>query len=265
MTTASKGAPRALADLSEGTILASVDIAASPERVFRALTASDEVVRWWGADEAYKTTGWTADVRVGGRWRADGRGADGHTFAVEGEFLEVEPPRKLVQTWKPAWDGGHVTTLTYRLEPTATGTRVTVRHEGFAGRPEACQSHTDGWELVLGWLARHLTPVAPPSPARFFLCRLLPPRPSFIQDMTAEELAVMQAHAAYWRGHLKTGAVIVFGPVADPKGSWGMGVVRATGEAEVHAFEAQDPVILSGRGFRYEILPMPNAVFRDAP
>jgi len=57
--------------------------------------------------------------------------------------------------------------------------------------------------------------------------------------------------------------VIVFGPVADPKGGWGLGVVRARDEAEVAAFEAGDPVVRSGRGFRYEVLPMVSAVFRE--
>src|SRR6185437_2284594 len=117
-----------------------------------------------------------AELRKGVAWRASGRGADGSPFVVEGAFVEIDPPRKLVMTWKPGWDGGHTTTLTYRLEPTDRGTRVTVRHEGFAGRPEACRSHGAGWELVLGWLERGLMPA--PAPAdRFFLLRLLPPRP----------------------------------------------------------------------------------------
>lgn len=42
-----------------------------------------------------------------------------------------------------------------------------------------------------------------------------------------------------------------------------MGVVRVKDEAEARAFEAGDPVIRAGRGFRYEILPMPRAVFRE--
>jgi uncharacterized protein YndB with AHSA1/START domain len=63
--------------------------------------------------------------------------ADGAPFSVGGEFLEIDAPRKLVQTWKSDWDAGHVTTLTYRLEPMSEGTKVTVRHEGFVGRPES--------------------------------------------------------------------------------------------------------------------------------
>jgi hypothetical protein len=60
---------------------------------------------------------------------------------------------------------------------------------------------------------------------------------------------------------LHEGTAIVFGSVADPKGGWGLGVVRVADEAAVHALEAGDPAIQSKRGFHYEILPMPGAKF----
>ncbi len=95
---------------------------------------------------------------------------------------------------------------------------------------------------------------------RYFVCRLLSPRPTFPGDMTAEERAVMEEHVAYWTRQLEAGRVVVFGPVADPKGAWGLGVVRAPDLDAVRALEEEDPAIRSGRGFRYEILPMPQAV-----
>jgi uncharacterized protein YndB with AHSA1/START domain len=146
-----KGDPRAVADISEGLILATVEIAAPPERVFRAL-ASEELVKWWGSADTYRTTKWTGELRVGGAWRTEGIGADGKPFSVGGEFVEIDAPRKLVQTWRPDWDGGNVTTLTYRLEPIPSGTRLTLRHVGFTGRPDSCQGHAEGWERVFGWL-----------------------------------------------------------------------------------------------------------------
>ncbi len=151
MTLINKGDPRAVADISEGLILATVEIAAPPERVFRAL-ASEELVRWWGSADTYRTTKWTGDLRVGGAWRTEGVGADGTPFSVGGEFVEIDPPRKLVQTWRADWDGGNVTTITYRLEAIAGGTRLSLRHTGFASRTESCQRHANGWERVLGWL-----------------------------------------------------------------------------------------------------------------
>jgi uncharacterized protein YndB with AHSA1/START domain/uncharacterized protein YciI len=257
---AKSGSARAVADVTHGTILASVEIAATPERVYRALTSADEIPRWWGSAQAYRTTKWTSELRVGGVWRAEGVAADGAPFHVEGEYLQLDVPHTIVQTWKPSWDGGHVTKLTYRIEPTQSGARVTVRHEGFAERAESCRGHAAGWEQVLSWLSGH---AAPPTAASFFLCKLIPPRPSFALDMNAEERAVMQAHAAYWTEHLRAGRAIVFGPVHDPQGPWGLGVVRAPDLDAVRRFEAGDPAIRSGRGFRYEILPMLTAVVAD--
>lgn len=105
-----------------------------------------------------------------------------------------------------------------------------------------------------------------PSPTdageRFYVCRLLPPRLSFFQDMTTDEAAVMQAHAAYWAENLRQGCAIIFGPVADPSGPWGLAVIRVKSEVDMRALEAGDPAIRSGRGFRYEVLPMLRAVFK---
>lgn len=98
------------------------------------------------------------------------------------------------------------------------------------------------------------------QPVRYFVCRLLSPRSTFPMDMTPEEREVMGAHVQYWMKHLAEGRVVVFGPVGDPKGVWGLGVVRAKDEAEVQALEENDPVILAQRGFSYERLPMLNAV-----
>lgn len=256
---ASKKAARAIADVSQGLVLATVDIRAAPERVFRALTDGAEIVKWWGSDELYWTKKWTSDLRAGGKWRAEGLGSDGAPFSVEGEFVEVDPPRKLVHTWKADWDGGEVTTVSYSLEPISEGTRVTLRHSGFGGRAESCRNHGAGWERVLEWLSRFSAPE--PEPPAVFLCRLIAPRPTFAMDMNDEERALMSEHVAYWTQHLNTGKVIVFGPVADPEGPWGLGIVRAKDQAELTAFQDEDPVILSGRGFRYATLPMIRAVY----
>ena len=48
--------PRAVADLTEGTILATVEIGAPIENVFRALTSGDEITQWWGSPKMYRVT-----------------------------------------------------------------------------------------------------------------------------------------------------------------------------------------------------------------
>jgi uncharacterized protein YciI len=95
---------------------------------------------------------------------------------------------------------------------------------------------------------------------RYFVNRLLGPRPTFPMDISPEEKELMGAHAQYWMKHMAEGRVVVFGPVLDPKGVWGLGVVRARDEAEMRAMLAGDPVILAQRGFSYESLPMLSAV-----
>ena len=138
-----------------------MDVATPPERVFRALT-TDEVERWWGSADTYRMTEWTAELRVGGRWSVLVRARDGQTFPATGEFLEIDAPRKIVQKRRYDWNhpllGRREATVTYRLDPIATGTRVRVRHEGFAGLSEAAEEHAEGWERVLSWLDAYLRP-----------------------------------------------------------------------------------------------------------
>jgi uncharacterized protein YndB with AHSA1/START domain len=146
---------RAVADLKEGLVLASVEVAASPARVFQAL-ASKEITGWWVRPGVFDTREWTGDVRAGGRWRASGM-TRGQPYVQEGEFLEVESPRWLVHTWESAGKAGVASTVTYLLEPIDGRTRVTLRHLGFASR-EMCQAFAIGWETSLERLAEILAP-----------------------------------------------------------------------------------------------------------
>ncbi|AZO08530.1 MULTISPECIES: SRPBCC domain-containing protein [unclassified Mesorhizobium] len=257
---ASNDRPRAIADVSAGTILATVTIAVPPERVFRAITADDQIPLWWGADDMYRTTKHTADLRPGGAWRSEGKSADGQDFHVGGEYLEVEPPHRLVMTWKAPWDGDNVTTVTYTLEAVEEGTRLTLRHDGFGPRQESCRSHGSGWERVLGWLGGFLAAEAGRNAPAVFHCRLIPPRPDFAFTMTEEERALMGDHADYLRSQLRHGTMMIAGPVADPAGPWGLCILRVATEAEARAVTDGDPVLRSGRGFRYEVLPMMSVI-----
>jgi uncharacterized protein YciI len=79
-----------------------------------------------------------------------------------------------------------------------------------------------------------------------FLFRLIPPRPDFAQTMTVEEQHAMAGHMEYWQQLLHDGRVVVYGPVADPEGMWGLGVLRATDRADVLAIGARDPSVTAG-------------------
>ena len=123
MTSINDTRARAVADLAEGLILASVEVAAAPERVFQALT-SKEITEWWVRPGVFDTREWTGDVRAGGRWRASGM-TRGEPYVQEGEFLEVESPRWLVHTWERAGTPGVASTVTYLVEPIDGRTCIT--------------------------------------------------------------------------------------------------------------------------------------------
>jgi uncharacterized protein YndB with AHSA1/START domain len=154
MTGIPRTAARAVADLHKGQILASVEIAAPPERVFGALT-SKEIIDWWGLPGVFDTQEWTGDVRNGGRWRASGV-VRGQSYTLEGEFLEVRPPTRLVHTWQRVGAPGASTIVTYYLEPIVGGTRLTIHHTGFVP-PGASLSTCQGWEASLQQLASALS------------------------------------------------------------------------------------------------------------
>lgn len=151
-------APKAVADGGGGTIIATAEVEAPPERVSQLFTAN-EVERWWGHRDYYRWTDWKADLRVQGQWSVTVCLNDGSTNAGWGEFVEIEVPRKLVMTRifkQHPLQGKRETTITYRLDPTENGTRVTVREEGYVGRSAAAYGNAEHWERVLGWLAIYI-------------------------------------------------------------------------------------------------------------
>jgi uncharacterized protein YndB with AHSA1/START domain len=153
-----KRPPRAVADGGGGTIIAVADVDAPAARVFDALT-TNEVERWWGHPEFYRQESWRAERRVCGHWSVVVRFNNGETNGGSGEFCELEAPHKIVMTRrfeKHPLQGQRETTITYRLEPIATGTRVTLREEGYIGRSEAAYGNAEHWERVLSWLEAYV-------------------------------------------------------------------------------------------------------------
>jgi uncharacterized protein YndB with AHSA1/START domain len=149
----------------EDAVVGEIFIAAPPERVFQAITDPKQAPLWWGQKGMYRITEWKGDVRPGGKWSSAGIGDDGTKFRVDGEYLEVDPPRLLVHTWIASWCGSAKTVVRWELEPRSvhglqhrgpqrvgTGTLVKIRQEGFTGAPEQARSHSEGWTRVLGWM-----------------------------------------------------------------------------------------------------------------
>ncbi|HTA28138.1 MAG TPA: YciI family protein [Bacteroidia bacterium] len=91
---------------------------------------------------------------------------------------------------------------------------------------------------------------------KYFFLKLNPPRASFMMDMTDEERGIMQKHVAYWAPYVQDGTVLVLGPVADPKGGYGMAVIRVDTEEQLQQLIANDP---ANRMNSYEFYPMARA------
>jgi len=98
---------------------------------------------------------------------------------------------------------------------------------------------------------------------KYYLCKLIPPRPAFAQDMTEAEAKLMQKHVTYWKGLMDKGLVIVFGPVADPNGTYGVAIIELDDEADAISLGTNDPTIKANVGFKFEVYPMPQAMLRD--
>jgi uncharacterized protein YciI len=74
-----------------------------------------------------------------------------------------------------------------------------------------------------------------------FMIKLVPNRPTFAQDMTDHERGIMIEHIAYWKEYLEDGIMLVFGPVMDPAGVFGLGIIAVDNEEQAIQLMANDP------------------------
>jgi uncharacterized protein YndB with AHSA1/START domain len=70
---------------------------APADLVYRAMTTPEHVRRWWGAGHGEVTT-CDIDLRVGGAWRFVLTQPDGSEVAFSGEYVELDPPGRMVHT-----------------------------------------------------------------------------------------------------------------------------------------------------------------------
>ena len=120
-------------------------IKARPAIVFDALTTPEGIRCWWGPDGGPVLVAAT-ELRVGGRFRVRFRTLEGNEHETQGEYLEVERPRRLIMSWH--WQGGDVdpgvSRVVIDLLEIPEGTELTVTHSGLATE-ETARSHENGW------------------------------------------------------------------------------------------------------------------------
>ncbi|MGB9029828.1 MAG: YciI family protein [Acidobacteriaceae bacterium] len=92
-------------------------------------------------------------------------------------------------------------------------------------------------------------------PKQHFYFKLIPPRPSFAVDASAEELALMKTHSDYCGEQFRAGKLLLYGPVLAQEGAFGVAILEVQNEAEARQFGENDPSVLAGLN-RFEISPM---------
>ena len=126
-------------------------IRASPARLFDAWTQPEQLRQWWGP-RPVTCSGAEVDLRVGGHYRIENVLPNGKTLIIAGEFQVVEPPHRLVYTWRAGED--QASRVTVRFEPRGEATEVVVIHEQIPNE-RIRESHQGGWNGCLDGLALH--------------------------------------------------------------------------------------------------------------
>jgi uncharacterized protein YndB with AHSA1/START domain len=120
------------ADPSSDAVRITRIIDAPRDDVFRAWTDPDQLRRWWRPGE-FTCPEAEVDLRPGGSYRLAMQPAEGDAFIVGGTYREVQPPQRLVYTWR--WETG----------PAADGSEslVTVEFIDRGPQTELVLTHTE--------------------------------------------------------------------------------------------------------------------------
>jgi len=115
---------------ADDQILIEREFAAPAQLVWRALTEPELVGRWWHAGRGGMTA-CEIDLRVGGSWRYAMRTESGEEIAFYGEFHELVPNEKIVQTetFAPFPDDASTNTMTLTERGGVTLMRTLVHHQ----------------------------------------------------------------------------------------------------------------------------------------
>jgi uncharacterized protein YndB with AHSA1/START domain len=109
-----------------------VYIKASPEAIWDAIT-KPEWTRKYGYRGAVEFDGFEPGSGIRFIAPPEMQSMGMPEVVVDGELIEADPPRRLVQTWHPLWSediAGETSRVTYDIEEDDGGvTRLTVTHE----------------------------------------------------------------------------------------------------------------------------------------
>ena len=138
------------------TITHEVRIHASPETIFGFFTDPQKMVQWKGRVASL-------DARVGGEYRVD----INEQAIAKGEYLEIDPPRRIVFSWGWMGEGHPIPPGSSKVEITLTpdGEETILRLVHSDLPAGAGKEHSEGWDHFLPRLAMAAAGVDPgPDP-----------------------------------------------------------------------------------------------------
>jgi len=145
----------------EDEIVQEVVIKAPAERIFRALTRPEELLRWWAAEGKFQVIEAECDLQPGGRWRMRVAGrcaAEAPVSTVHGEFRDIDSPRLLTYTWIRENEDYPETLVRWDLTEKDGYTTVRVTHSGLVS--ESLRERNSGWPVIVklleAWVERHV-------------------------------------------------------------------------------------------------------------
>jgi uncharacterized protein YndB with AHSA1/START domain len=123
--------------------------------VYAAWTDPAQLKEWFGPENV-RTRNFTADARVGGKYRWDLINEEGEDMAISGEYRELVPGKKIVFTWK--WDDDEAwkytsSVVTVELSDCDGGTELRLIHEKLPSE-ESRDRHNEGWNSVVDQLEK---------------------------------------------------------------------------------------------------------------
>jgi uncharacterized protein YndB with AHSA1/START domain len=121
-----------------------LEIRSSPERIWEAITSPDWTRRYFFGSAV------RGDWRSGGKvtWATE----DGRT-ACDGEILEIDPPWRLVTTWRSLWEPELATEgpsrVTWEIVERSDSCLLRVTHEGLEEAPKTRDAVSSGWPILI--------------------------------------------------------------------------------------------------------------------
>ena len=135
--------------MNSNIIQKSIKVSTSAESAYHAISNEEELKKWW--IDVPKL-----ELSLGGmvnfRFLKENSQLLEKDFVIEGKILELIPNQKLSYSWKPVDDKNYPDTIvTWTIEPTNNGSKVTVLHSGLESAKDYSRL-VDGWEYFLGKL-----------------------------------------------------------------------------------------------------------------